>query len=247
MSQNILIVDDDAHICEVISFALGQAGFDHKTASNGVEALAMLTSNNYDLMVLDVGMPELDGLDVCREVRKTSSLPILFLSARDEEIDRILGLELGGDDYVTKPFSPRELVARIKTILKRTNASGASGKDEQTSNTNLKNACLEMNSASREVHFNSKLVSLTPKEFALLRHLIEHRNMVFSRERLMIAAYGPTIYVSDRTIDSHTRNIRAKFTKSGCESIIETNHGIGFRLGSCLASTSKASDPKAFD
>lgn len=244
MSQNILIVDDDAHICEVISFAVGQAGFDHKTASNGVEALAILASNNYDLMVLDVGMPELDGLDVCREVRKTSSLPILFLSARDEEIDRILGLELGGDDYVTKPFSPRELVARIKTILKRTIASGA---DNQTSNMMLKNAGLEMNCSSREVHFQSELVSLTPKEFALLRHLIERRNMVFSRERLMIAAYGPAIYVSDRTIDSHIRNIRAKFTKAGCESIIETNHGIGFRLGTCLASPANRNDRKASD
>ena len=244
MSQNILIVDDDAHICEVISFALGQAGFAHKTASNGVEALAMLASKHYDLMVLDVGMPELDGLDVCREVRKTSDLPILFLSARDDEIDRILGLELGGDDYVTKPFSPRELVARIKTILKR---STMSGKGDSTSITVLKNAELEMNCSSREVLFGSNLVSITPKEFALLRHLLERPEMVFHREQLMIAAYGPTIYVSDRTIDSHIRNIRAKFAKAGCEGIIETNHGIGFRLGSCLVSTAKATAQKASD
>ncbi len=244
MTENILIVDDDAHICEVISFALGQAGFDHKTANNGVKALAMLASNHFDLMVLDVGMPELDGLEVCREVRKTSNLPILFLSARDEEIDRILGLELGGDDYVIKPFSPREMVARIKTILKRSTMSSKGG---STSITVLKNAELEMNCSSREVHFSSKSVSLTPKEFTLLTHLLEHPEMVFHREQLMIAAYGPTIYVSDRTIDSHIRNIRAKFLVVGCESIIETNHGIGFRLGSCLVSPTKSDDPKASD
>ena len=244
MIQNILIVDDDAHICEVISFALGQAGFAHRIASNGVDALTMLAANNYDLMVLDVGMPELDGLDVCREVRKSSELPILFLSARDDEIDRILGLELGGDDYVTKPFSPRELVARIKSILKRTVASGTG---DQTGATILKYAGLKMNSSSRETHFVSKLVSTTPKEFALLWHLVERPNIVFPREHLMIAAYGPTIYVSDRTIDSHIRNIRAKFAEAGCESIIETNHGIGFRLGSCLASSAKINARKASD
>ena len=119
MKPQVLICDDDSHIREVISFALEKAGFDVSTAFDGKQALVQFASVKPDLIILDIGMPEMDGLDVCRELRKTSDVPILFLSARDDEIDRVLGLEIGGDDYVTKPFSPRELIARVKVILKR--------------------------------------------------------------------------------------------------------------------------------
>jgi len=177
-----------------------------------------------DLIVLDIGMPDMDGLEVCRQIRKTSSLPILFLSARDEEIDRVLGLEIGGDDYVTKPFSPRELVARVKAILKRTGG-------ETTRENILATGRVSLDRGGRSVRFGNTVVALTALEFSILETLLKRPEMVFSREQLMEAAYGAGIYVADRTIDSHIRNIRAKFAHVGGTGVIVTVHGVGFKLG----------------
>ena len=219
----ILIADDEPNIREVISFALERAGFQTITARNGSEALQQVRRGPVDLVVLDIGMPEMDGLEVCRQIRKTSEVPILFLSARDEEIDRILGLEIGGDDYVTKPFSARELVARVNVILKRTN-----GRSEKPK---LTYGRLRLDVEAHAVAFGEAAVALTGLEFAILRALLARPEVVLSREQLMEAAYGPGTYVSDRTIDSHVRNIRQKFAEAGCPAVVATVHGVGFKLG----------------
>ncbi len=227
--HRILIVDDDPHIRDVICFALEKAGFDLVTAKDGREALEAFDVSPPALIVLDVGLPEMDGLEVCRQIRKSSDVPILFLSARNDEIDRILGLEIGGDDYVTKPFSPRELVARIGVILRRARPHIAHGDDP----TPLQIGALRMDPLHRSASFNGKSLSLTAIEFNILQAILSRPRMTFSREQIMTAAYPSNINVSDRTIDSHIRNIRAKLGKKGCENAVETVHGVGFRLGPC--------------
>jgi len=221
----ILIADDEPNIREVISFALDRAGHTTSTARNGAEALQQFRRGPVDLLILDIGMPEMDGLEVCRQIRKTSEVPILFLSARDEEIDRVLGLEIGGDDYVTKPFSARELVARVNVILKRARNGGPKA------SAMMSHGRVRLDASRHGVWFGDTSVSLTAIEFEILSALMARAEVVFSREQIMAAAYGGSTYVSDRTIDSHIRNLRAKFADAGCGSIIETVHGVGFRLG----------------
>lgn len=228
---NVLVVDDDAHIVDVITFALEKAEFGFSVARNGQEALNLFDPGKHDILVLDVGMPELDGLQVCRELRKTSEVPILFLSARDEEIDRILGLEIGGDDYLTKPFSPRELIARINVVLKRTRSPLQSPvePDEKI----LEKGQLRIEPDHRSAEYSGVQLQLTAIEFNILLALMARPRMAFTREQLLDQAWPPNIHVSDRTIDSHIRNLRAKLSAAGCTSAVETVHGIGFRLGSC--------------
>jgi len=226
MPKPVLVEDDKPHIREVICFALERAGLTTTTARNGTEALMAVQRRAPSLVVLDVGMPELDGLEVCRQLRRTSSVPILFLSARDEEVDRIVGLELGGDDYVTKPFSPRELVARVKAILKRTERP-----DTAPGENLLEWGKLRLDRSAHAVTHDGAPVALTALEFAIIAALLGRPAMVFSREQLIDAAYGPGTHVADRTIDSHIRNIRAKFAAAGCPPVVTTVHGVGFRLG----------------
>ena len=228
MAPRILVVDDEPHIRDVICFALERAGLISTAVRNGTEAMAAFRRGSIDLIILDIGMADMDGLEVCRQIRKTSGLPILFLSARDEEIDKVLGLEIGGDDYVTKPFSPRELVARVKAILKR---SGNEAEPERRRAIFVAGE-LSLDRLGRTVMFGDSAISMTVLEFAILDALLSRPDMVFSRERLMEAAYGAGTYVADRTIDSHIRNIRAKFLAAGGQGIIATVHGIGFKLGS---------------
>jgi two-component system OmpR family response regulator len=230
VAHRILVVDDDAHIREVICVAVRKAGMVVTEARDGSEALAKFAFEQPSLIVLDIGMPELDGLDVCREVRKTSDVPILFLSARDEEIDRVLGLEIGGDDYVTKPFSPRELVARINVILRRMNSRGTDGK--KTGGT-LALGGLTIDPPQHVAQFDGQHLTLTAIEFEILKTLLARPSVVFNREQIMAAAYQMNIQVSDRTIDSHIRNIRAKLATAGCDNAIDTVHGVGFRMGRC--------------
>ncbi len=232
MTHRILVVDDDPHIREVILIALRKAGMSVTEAADGKAALARFAADRPDLIVLDVGMPEFDGLEVCRQIRKSSDVPILFLSARDEEIDRVLGLEIGGDDYVTKPFSPRELVARVNVILRR---SAARATTTQVQSAELAHGRLRLDPERHAAHFADAPLSLTALEFDILRTLLGRPAVVFNREQIMSAAYQLNIQVSDRTIDSHIRNIRAKFGAAGCEDVIETMHGVGFKLGRCGA------------
>ena len=217
----LLIVDDDPHIREVLRYALGQAGFAIDEAADGAQALKLAKSTDYDLIVLDILMPEKDGIEVCNELRRTSEVPILFLSSKDEEIDRIVGLELGADDYVTKPFSPRELMARIRAILRRPR-------------TTLNDAPLEVGKLfidpmRREVNWNEEPVQLTATEFAILNLLASRPGKVFERDELMRGAYPGKRIVSHRTIDSHIRRLRDKLRAYGAE-IIRTSHGVGYRL-----------------
>jgi two-component system OmpR family response regulator len=175
-------------------------------------------------------MPDTDGLDVCREIRKTSDVPILFLSARDDEIDRVIGLEIGGDDYVTKPFSPREMIARVNVILRRAGAAAVRPAAEAVPSSR---GALVLDPQRHVAAFDGRALALTAIEFAILKAFLARGDVVFSRDQIMAAAYGATINVSDRTIDSHIRNVRAKLAQAGCDDAIDTVHGVGFRLGRC--------------
>jgi two-component system OmpR family response regulator len=230
VAHRILVVDDDAHIREVICVAVRKAGMVVAEARDGSEALACFAREQPSLIVLDIGMPEFDGLDVCRAVRKSSDVPILFLSARDDEIDRVLGLEIGGDDYVTKPFSPRELVARINVILRRT---ALRGQPAGQAGSALSRGGLSIEPLQHHAQFDGQSLALTAIEFEILKTLLARPSVVFNREQIMNAAYQMNIQVSDRTIDSHIRNIRAKLAGAGCDNVIDTVHGVGFRLGRC--------------
>jgi len=228
MHSKILVVDDDAHIREVITFSLTRANFEVIEAQDGKEALAQFKSQSPDLIILDVGMPELEGTDVCRIIRQESQVPLIFLSARDEEIDRILGLELGADDYITKPFSSRELVARVKTILRRSTLS----QNEKEESSEISNGYLFINSDTREVSWHQQALELTATEFQMLHTMAKRPGHVFSRELLMDGSYSNNISVSDRTIDSHLRRVRNKFKDVG-GAPIDTVHGVGYRVNSC--------------
>jgi two-component system OmpR family response regulator len=229
MAHRILVADDDPHIREVICFALEKAGMQVHAANDGASALRQFEELQPSLIVLDVGMPQMDGLEVCRQIRRTSDVPILFLSARDEEIDRVLGLEMGGDDYVTKPFSPRELVARINVILRR------GRKEEKPEAEPLVRGLLRLDIGMHEASFGERPVQLTAIEFAMLKTLLAAGGRVLNRDQIMQAAYPGNIHVSDRTIDSHVRNLRGKLKEAGCEDGVETVHGVGLRIGRCGA------------
>jgi two-component system OmpR family response regulator len=231
-TKTILVVDDDPHIRDVICFALQKASYSFEVATNGKEALDKAALFDPALIVLDIGLPEMDGLDVCRHLRKTSEVPILFLSARDDEIDRIVGLELGADDYVTKPFSPRELIARVGAILKRYGSPIADAESQQE--TTLRQGNLTLEKEQRKVLVGDAAVELTAIEFDILTTILGRPKIVFTREQILQRAYKDNIHVSDRTIDSHIRNIRAKLASANCQDAVETVHGVGFRLGPCL-------------
>jgi two-component system OmpR family response regulator len=220
--QKILVVDDDAHIRDVVCFALRRAGFQPLTAANGRAALEVAARELPALVVLDILMPELDGTAVCTRLRAKSDLPVIFLTSKDEEMDRILGLELGADDYVVKPFSPRELVARVKAVLRR---KGATIEVEQK----LTRGKLSIDSDEHVAAWDGSAVALTATEFSLLKAIAAQPRRAFTRENLMAAAYPDARFVSDRTIDSHIRHIRAKFQALGGDPI-ETVHGVGYKL-----------------
>lgn len=229
MSATILVVDHDPNIRDVLRIALGQASFKVVEAGDGQAALASFAKTGADLIVLDIGLPEMDGLDVCRALRRTSAVPILFLTARDDEIDRVVGLELGADDYVTKPFSPRELVARVRVILKRSQPRASY--DQRP---NLKRrGVLEVDEDRHIARIAGHPVALTAREMELLSRLMARPEHVMARPQLVDAIYGTNINVSDRTMDSHLRNLRAKLTAAGCPDAIDTVHGVGIRMGPC--------------
>ncbi len=226
----IIVADDDPHIREVITFALEKANMHVLPAGDGLDVLRLCAYTTVDLVVLDINMPEMDGLECCRELRKTSELPILFLSSRDEELDRIIGLELGGDDYVTKPFSPRELVARVSAILKRTQNKHQQPHTASTPTPTLQVGAIVLDTEQHAVWWHDQPLTLTSTEFDILALLMRTPHKVFSRDAIMDGAYRDDIYVSDRTIDSHIRHIRSKFSAVGCNTLIETVHGVGYKL-----------------
>ena len=225
---SILVVDDDPHLREVVGFALEQAGFRVEQAQNGREGLARVQLEVPALIVLDIMMPEMDGLEMCREVRRAHEVPIVFLSSRDDEVDRILGLELGGDDYLAKPFSPRELVARIKAVLRRARPPTAAPAAHATATQVLQRGSLRMDLELWRAYWEGHEVVLTVTEFHLLAVLLRAPGKVFTRDELMTRVYEDAV-VSDRTIDSHVRRIRQKFAAVGGD-VVQTVHGLGYRL-----------------
>jgi len=221
---NILIADDDGHIREVVRYALEKAGYGVIEAADGVEALGVIEDRAVDLVVLDIIMPGEDGLQVCRQVAARGDVPVIFLTSRDEEVDRVLGLELGADDYVTKPFSPRELVARVGAVLRRT--SRVRGGDDAV----LALGKLELDVERHRCRWEGSEVDLTVTEFAVLRTLLAMPGKVYTRVELVDRAYGHDHHVTERTIDSHIRRIRKKLGDAGADDPIETVHGLGYRM-----------------
>ena len=230
MAHKILIVDDDPHIREVLTFALAKAGMETLEAGDGEAALAAVEARRPDLVVLDINMPRLDGLEVCRRIRAAGELPILFLSSRDDEVDRVVGLELGGDDYVVKPFSPREVVARVSAILKR----GGRALEQAGPRGPLVHNLLSLDRDAWEARWGGREVALTVTEFQLLLLLASLPSKVFTRDSIIDRLHGPGFAITDRTIDSHIRNLRHKFAAAGGADLIETKPGIGYRIGPCL-------------
>ena len=218
----ILVVDDDGHIRQVVRYALERAGHSVREAKDGAEALRAVAERAPDLMLLDILLPEDDGLSVCRQIRKTSQLPIIFLSSRDEELDRVLGLELGADDYVTKPFSPRELVARVAAVLRR--ADARSGPEKL-----LAHGALCMDEGRHRCLWGEQEITLTVVEFALLWTLLSAPGRVLSRAQIVSQAYGQGHYITERTVDSHIRRVRKKLLDVGADPV-ETVYGVGYRL-----------------
>jgi len=223
MVTHVLIVDDDPKIRDITRIALEAAGMRTTEASNGEIALTHIGREKIDLVVLDIGMPNMDGFDCCKAIRMQSDVPVLFLTARDDEIDRVLGFQLGADDFVPKPFSPRELVLRIKAILSRTRTTPRRQTYGQ----------LSLDTAGHVCRISEHELDLTATEFQLLANLLAHPDQVHDRNKLIQAVYGANSTMSGRTIDSHVRNIRAKAAQVGCEDIIVTVHGVGIKLGPC--------------
>jgi two-component system, OmpR family, response regulator len=231
MAKTVLIADDDPHIREVLAFALEKAGMQSRVAEDGVAALAAVAHQRPDLVILDINMPKMDGLEVCRRLRSESDIPILFLSSRDDEIDRVLGIELGADDYVVKPFSPREVVARVTAILRRTAVQGVAKAAETKGALDHNGLCLDLE--GWRATWRGVDVALTVTEFGMLRALVNATGRVLSRDMLIDQLHGPGFAVTDRTIDSHIRNLRGKFAKAGCNDLIETRAGLGYSIGAC--------------
>jgi DNA-binding response OmpR family regulator len=220
----VLVVEDETEIARVVRDYLRAAGFEVIVVGDGDSALASVRSAKPDLMVLDLGLPKRDGLDVAREVRRWSSTPIVVLTARGDEADRIVGLELGADDYVVKPFSPRELVARIRAVLRRTRSDHRP--DEM-----LRVAGLEVDVAKMRVTVDGRGVDLTPTEFDLLVTLVRQPGRVFTRSQLLDAIHGVALESYERAIDAHVKNLRHKIEpEAGAPRYVLTVHGVGYRF-----------------
>ena len=222
MASTILVVDDERNIVKLARLYLNKDGYQVEAAYDGAEALEKAKSLRPDLIILDIMMPEMDGLAVCRELRKTSNVPIIILTARDDDVDRIVGLELGADDYITKPFNPRELVARVKAVLRRAS-------NEPPAQPVLEAAGVRLDSASREVTVEGEPVTLRAKEFDLLAAFMSHTGTVLDRERLLQLVWGSDYYGDTRTIDVHVAWLREKL--AGAKRVkIQTVWGIGYKL-----------------
>ena len=223
MQATVLIVEDETAITDTIQYALETEGFTTQVAASGQEALDKLARSPADLIILDVGLPDINGFELCKRIRRESNLPIVFLTARSEEVDRVVGLEIGGDDYVVKPFSPRELTARVKAVLRRTQ----SGRRLEPAD----NATWQVDAARRRITFFGKPLELSRTEFDLLQTLIRRPGRVFTRDQLMDAAWDEPEASMDRTVDAHIKNLRAKLRAVAPDADpIVTHRGTGYAL-----------------
>lgn len=222
MKPKILIVEDEPAIADNIQYALETDGFDTLCLSSGMPVISQLTKEHIDLIILDIGLPDINGLELCKEIRKTYTLPIIFLTARVDEVDRVVGLEIGGDDYITKPFSPRELSARVKAVLRRTQRKAASPPSAKA---------FHVDESRRKISYFNKSLDLSRYEYNLLKTLIRRPGHVFTRDQLMDMAWDEPEASMDRTIDAHIKNIRAKLKAIRPEKDpIATHRGTGYSL-----------------
>ena len=225
-SSTILLVDDEDAVQKLLAYPLERDGFRVVQARDGEEALARFAEERFDLVVLDLMLPKLDGLEVCKRLRASSSVPIIMLTARDDELDKVLGLELGADDYITKPFSIREFRSRVRALLRRASIPGASRPDET-----IERDGLRIDVSRRDVHVGERPVQLTYVEFELLRTMAASPGRVFSREMLLQALWGGADYREPRTIDVHVRHLREKLEHDPSEpEFILTVRGVGYRF-----------------
>jgi DNA-binding response OmpR family regulator len=219
----VVVIEDDAHIADLLDLYLREAGFRVLLAATGERGLELIDQHRPVFAVLDIGLPDIDGLEVCRRVRATTSLPVMFLTARDGEVDRVLGLELGADDYVVKPFSPREVVARVKAILRRGQPPASADETVLRIGDDI-----EVDTARREVHRRTEVVALAAREFDLLAFLARNQGIALSRQQLIDRVWGADWAGDDRTVDVHVRQLRKKL---GDDLPLATVWGIGYRLG----------------
>jgi DNA-binding response OmpR family regulator len=220
--QTVLVVEDEASIASFVAMYLKNAGYVVRVAATGGDALEQVSSEVPALIVLDLMLPDIDGVEICRRIRQDSDVPILMLTARDEDVDKIIGLEVGADDYLTKPFNPRELVARVKSVLRRTAPEGRRVESKQ-----IRHGDLVVDAGSREVHVGDEEVQLAPKEFELLWELLDHRGLVLTRDQLLERVWGYTFAGDTRTVDVHVRQIRRKLEDA---SPITTVWGVGYKV-----------------
>lgn len=221
----ILIVDDEANIREVLKEYAEFEGHEVSEACDGMQAVEMAKNNDYDIIVMDVMMPKLDGFSACKEIRKLKSTPVLMLSARGEEYDKLFGFELGIDDYVVKPFSPKEVMARINAIIKR--SSNSSAAPEESADT-VRFEGLEINFTSRDVYIDGEKASLTPKEYDLLFYIVRNKNIALTRNRLLEEVWGYDFFGDDRTIDTHIKMLRNNL--GPYRKFIVTLRGMGYKF-----------------
>jgi DNA-binding response OmpR family regulator len=221
-AQTVLVVEDESSIASFVALYLKNAGYGVQTVGTGSEALETVERDRPALVVLDLMLPDIDGIEVCRRIRQRSDVPVLMLTARDEDIDKIIGLEVGADDYLTKPFNPRELVARVKSILRR---SGPELRDKPTAQ--ITHGDLHIDSGRREVRVGDQEIQLAPKEFDLLWELLDHRGLVLTRDQLLERVWGYTFAGDTRTVDVHVRQLRRKL---GEASPIVTVWGVGYKV-----------------
>lgn len=220
--KKILLVEDETKMRELIRIAFKKENFETYEAVDGKQALSMLKNFHFDIIILDIMLPEIDGWTVCREIRKSSDIPIILLTARGEEFDKLFGFELGADDYIVKPFSPRELVARVKALLRR-----AENRNSETTDI-IDLGDISINTLSREVKVDGNTISFTNKEYELLLFLATNQNIVFTREQLLLKVWGYDQYGDPRTVDTHIKRIREKLgSKSNC---ITTIWGVGYKF-----------------
>lgn len=220
--SKILIVDDEVNIRLVVKEYAEFEGYDVDEAENGMQAIDMVKNNDYDLIIMDVMMPKLDGYSACKEIKKIKSIPVIMLSARGEEYDKLFGFEIGIDDYVVKPFSPKELMARIKVVIKRN--TGTNDKSSER----FKFEGLEIDMAGREVYVNGERASMTPKEYDLLFFLVKNKNLAMSRDKLLESVWGYDFFGDDRTVDTHIKMLRNSLGEY--RKFIVTLRGMGYKF-----------------
>ncbi|HYF78567.1 MAG TPA: response regulator [Symbiobacteriaceae bacterium] len=228
MADRILVVDDERPIADILKFNLEREGFEVDVAYDGEEAVHKARQSAFNLVILDIMLPKLDGFSVCKDIRLHSSVPILMLSAKEAEVDKVLGLELGADDYVVKPFSPRELVARVRAILRRLRPVAEPPAEHQADQL-LRGGPLTLNLTSYDVTKGDMVMELTPREFELLRHLVAHAGQVFAREALLQEVWGYDYFGDVRTVDVTVRRLREKIEENPAQpELIKTKRGIGY-------------------